>query len=144
MEICSELLVVRANNIRRLEFWFETLEISLIDWIAGKISHICGEDLWDRFRCWRIDILGAEEIRPGFCLSCRIRKSRMYGGIFRTFRCPYRLENFLRYLARAADQRRDGCLLCLTGQTVILWVPHWSGTVRFCWGRCSEKHGFGD
>ena len=42
MEICSDLLVVRANNIRRLEFWFETLEISLIDGIAGKISHICG------------------------------------------------------------------------------------------------------
>ena len=40
MEICSELLVVRANNIRRLEFWFETLEISLTDEIAGKISHI--------------------------------------------------------------------------------------------------------
>ena len=101
-------------------------------------------NLWDRFRCWRIDIVGAEEIRPGFCLSCRIRKSQMYGGIFRTFRCPYRLENFLRYLAREAYQRRDGCLLCLTGQTVILWVPPWSGTVRFCWGRCSEEHGFGD
>ena len=42
MKICSNLLVVRANNIRRLEFWFETLEISLIDGIAGKISHICG------------------------------------------------------------------------------------------------------
>ena len=40
MKICSNL-VVRANNIRRLEFWFETLEISLIDGIAGKISHIC-------------------------------------------------------------------------------------------------------
>ena len=25
--------------------------------------------------------MGAEEIRPGFCLSCRIRKSRMYGGM---------------------------------------------------------------
>ena len=41
MKTCSNLLVVRANNIR-LEFWFETLEISLIDVIAGKISHICG------------------------------------------------------------------------------------------------------
>ena len=41
MEICSDLLVVRANNIRRLEFWFETLEISLTDGIAGKISHTC-------------------------------------------------------------------------------------------------------
>ena len=77
MKTCN-LLVVRANNIRRLEFWFETLEISLIDGIAGKISHICSLDLWDRFRCWRIDILGAEEIRPGFCLSSRIRKSRSH------------------------------------------------------------------
>ena len=68
----------------------------------------------------RIDILGAEEIRPGFCLSCRIRRSRMYSGMLRRFRCPYRLENCLRYLAREADQRRDGCLLCLTGQMVIL------------------------
>ena len=42
MEICSDLLVVRANDIRRLEFRFETLEISLIDGIARKISHICG------------------------------------------------------------------------------------------------------
>ena len=40
MKTCN-LLVVRANNIRRLEFWFETLEISLIDGIAGRISHIC-------------------------------------------------------------------------------------------------------
>ena len=41
MEICSDLLVVRANNIWRLEFWFETLEISLTDGIAGKISYTC-------------------------------------------------------------------------------------------------------
>ena len=42
MKTCNNLLVVRANNIRRLEFWFETLEISLIDEIAEKISHIYG------------------------------------------------------------------------------------------------------
>ena len=41
MKICSNLLVVRANNIWRLEFWFETLEISLTDGIAGKNSHTC-------------------------------------------------------------------------------------------------------
>ena len=40
MKIGGNLLVVRANNIRRLEFWYETLEISLIDGIAGKISYI--------------------------------------------------------------------------------------------------------
>ena len=42
MKTCSNLLVVRANNVQGLEFWFGTLEISLIDEIAGKISHICG------------------------------------------------------------------------------------------------------
>ena len=35
MKTCN-LLVVRANNIRRLEFWFETLEISLIDGIPEE------------------------------------------------------------------------------------------------------------
>ena len=28
--------------------------------------------------------------------------------MLRTFRCPYRLENYLRYLAMEAEQRRDG------------------------------------
>ena len=41
MKTCSNLLVVRANNVRRWEFWFETLKISLIDGIAGRILHIC-------------------------------------------------------------------------------------------------------
>ena len=46
--------------------------------------------------------------------------NRRHGGILRTFRCPHRLENCFGYLAIEADQRRDGFLLCLTGQTVIL------------------------
>ena len=34
--------------------------------------------------------------------------NRRHGGMLRTFRCPYRLENCLGYFAIEAEQRRDG------------------------------------
>ena len=63
--------------------------------------------------------LGAEEIRPGFCLGGRVRLIRGTVECFGRFvvRIDWKIVS---YLAREADQRRDGCLLCLTGQTVIL------------------------
>ena len=137
MKTCN-LLVVRANNIRRLEFWFEILEISLIDGIAGRISHICSYDLWDRFRCWRIDVLGTKEIRPGFCLSCRIRKSRMYGGMSVS---TGKLSQISRQRGRSTKRRMFIASDRAGGYFVSSPL---SGTVWFCSGRCSEKHGFGD
>ena len=81
----------------------------------------------------RIDILGAGGIRLGFFFVEVVDTDYSEAQLNASdFSLSSRLKLSRINLAIGAEQQRDRWVfLCLTRQTDILWVPLWSGALRF-------------